>query len=142
MRLSSLILGLVALALVGFLIWSFGAFPGRNATAAGVTPYNPATEVELKGVVKEVRDFACPESEHGMGAHLMLQTASGVIQVHVAPSQLMRSRHLSFAPGEQITVVGSEIRVFDRYDVLAREIRRGNETVVLRDQYGKLVTEQ
>lgn len=139
MKLSSLILGIIAIAIVAFAVWSFGPFPARQATASGASVYDPATEIELTGVVKDVRTYACPESGGEMGGHLTLQTPTGVIQVHLAPSRLMRSRNLAFAPGDQITVFGSEVRVFDRYDVIARVVRRDGETVTIRDAQGKLI---
>ncbi len=139
MKLSTLIAGLVAVVAVGFVIWSFQAFSGRDASASGATVYSAAAEVQLKGVVRDVREFVCPESEHEMGAHLMLQTDTGVMEVHLLPSHLMRSRNVSFAPGDRITVVGSEVRVFDRHDVIAREILRDDEKIVLRDQQGNTV---
>ncbi len=139
MKLSSIILSILALAIVAVMLWTFGPFHARHTTAAGATVYDPAREVELKGVVREVQTFACPESDGQMGGHLILQTSAGSIQVHLAPTRLMVSQNLSFAPGDEITVVGSEVRVLDRYDVIARQIRRDSGTVTLRDQEGKLI---
>ncbi len=139
MKLSTWTAGLVAVVAVGFVIWSFQAFPGRHASASGATVYSPAAEVQLKAVVRDVREFVCPEGGHEMGAHLMVQTDRGVMEVHLLPSRLMRSRNVSFAPGDRITVVGSEVRVFDRHDVIAREILRDDEKIVLRDQQGNIV---
>ena len=134
-----MLLALAVLAFAGFLTWSFRAYPGRTTSAQGTTAYDAATEVTLTGTIKEVKDFACPESEGTVGTHLLLQTPTGTMQVHLAPVSLVRSRHLSFVRGEQITVIGSEVRVFDRRDVLAREIRRGSETILIRDWQGKLI---
>lgn len=140
MKLSTLIAGLAAVVAVGFVIWSFQAFPGRQVSASGATVYHPTAEVQLTGFVRDVREFVCPEGGHEMGAHLMLQTGTGgVMEVHLLPSRLMRSRNLSFAPGDRITVLGSEVRVFDRHDVIAREIDRNNEKIILRDEQGNMV---
>lgn len=139
MKLSSIILSILALAIVVLMLWIFGPFPARDTTAAGATAYDPAREVELKGVVTGFHTFACPESGGEMGGHLTLQTSAGSIQVHLAPTRWMVSQNLSFAPAEQITVVGSEVRVLDRYDVIARQISRDSGIVTLRDPKGNLI---
>jgi len=110
--------------------------------AQGAALYDPAKETVIKGTVTEVSDFACPVSEGEIGAHLMLQTASGVVQVHLAPARIMRGQKLSFARGDQLEVVGSHVRMFGQSDLIAREITRGNETLVFRDPKGKLLITQ
>ncbi|HMK24324.1 MAG TPA: hypothetical protein VK466_18480 [Terriglobales bacterium] len=139
MKLSTVVLTALAVVVVAFLIWSFAAYPGRHTTATGATVYDPAHEVLLAGTVKDVQNVICPESAGTMGAHLLLQTSKGNVWVHLAPTGIMQHRNLAFIPGEQIRVLGSEVRVFDRHDVLAREVYRGNEIVVLRDTKGQLL---
>jgi hypothetical protein len=54
----------------------------------------------------------------------------------------MRGQKLSFAPGDQLVVVGSRVRALGRTDVIAREIKRNNETFIFRDPQGKLLLTQ
>lgn len=136
MKLSSILLTAVCfIVLVAALMLMLGVNVHR-APAQGAKLYNPATETTLKGTVTEVRDFACPVSEGEIGTHLMLQTSDGVVQVHLAPGRIMRSHKLSFSVGNQLTVVGSKVKLLGKEDVIAREITRANESFVFRDRVG------
>lgn len=143
MKLSSLILGtLSAVAVIAVLLLVFGVSFHRPPAVQGAALYDPAQEVLVKGVVKDVREYACPVSEGEMGNHLMLQTANGVVEVHLAPGRVMRSLNLKFSPGEQIEVLGAKAPSLGRDDLIAREITRGNESIVFRDPHGKLMLVQ
>jgi len=143
MRISSLLLAVFCAAgVLVVLLLGMGVNFHRPTPAQGADLYNPATEVVVKGVVAETRDFACPVSEGEVGSHLMLKTAEGVLQVHLAPGRIMRSQKLSFAVGDQITVIGSKVRIFGNQDLIAREITRGDESFVFRDSTGKLMLVQ
>jgi len=143
MKILSLLYGLVfAVAVIAVLLLVLGVGFHRPVTAQGAALYNPANEVVVKGIVQEEQDFDCPVSEGEVGSHLMLKTSAGVLQVHLAPVRIMSSQKLSFAPGEQIEVVGSKIRLEGKNGVIAREITRGNETIIFRDGQGKLLLVQ
>lgn len=114
----------------------------RPVTAQGAALYNPAAEGIVKGVVEEVQDFDCPVSEGELGNHLMLKTPEGVLQVHLAPVRIMSSHGFSFAPGDQIEVLGAWVRLAGKNGMIAREITRGNETIIFRDGHGQLLLVQ
>ena len=54
----------------------------------------------------------------------------------------MRSQQLVFAPGDQLQVLGSRVRVAGNQGLIAREITKGNEVYVFRDPEGKLLLVQ
>jgi hypothetical protein len=101
-----------------------------------------ASETTVKGVVRGVEDFTCAVSEHEMGRHLRLETASGMMQIHLAPARVMRSQKFTFSAGDPVQVVGSKIRLQGEDSLIAREITRGNESFFLRDRDGKLLLMQ
>jgi hypothetical protein len=143
MKLSSLLSGIMfACVVVVVLLLILGVNFQRPIPAQGAALYDPATEISVTGVVTEVSDFACPVSEGEVGNHLMLKAADRTIQVHLAPSRIMRGQHLVFERGEQLTVVGSQVRTLGKNDLIAREISRGNETIIFRDPTGKLIITQ
>ena len=143
MRLSSLFLAAIfAVAVIAVLLMVLGVNFHSPVPAQGAALYNPANEVLVKGVVTEVREFACPVSEGEMGSHLMLNTANGVLTIHLAQGRILRSQQISFAPGDQIAVVGSKVRIQGSNGVIAREITRGNEIFMFRDRTGKLMLVQ
>ena len=143
MKLSSLFLATIfAVAVIAVLLMVLGVNFRPPLPAQGAALYNPANEVLVKGVVGKIRDLACPVSEGEMGSHLMLNTAEGAVTIHLAPGRILRSQEITFAPGDQVAVVGSKVRIQGSADVIAREITRGNEIFVMRDREGKLMLVQ
>ena len=142
MKLSSLLIGMLfAVAVIAILLMVFGVSFHRPL-AQGAALYNATNEVAVKGVVQQIQEFACPVGEGEMGTHLMLKTDNGVLQVHLAPARIMRSQNLTFAPGDQIEVVGAKIRLQGQDGLIAREIIRGNESFIFRDPQGRLLMMQ
>jgi hypothetical protein len=97
--------------------------------------YNVSTETTLMGTIDSVTTLAS-ERPGGGGQHLMLKTASGPIEVHVGPAWYVSSKHVTLSKDDQLTVVGSKVTMGGRDVVLAREIRKGNQRLSLRDARG------
>lgn len=143
MKLSSLFLGAglaLAIAAAGMVVLGVNFHMPLPANSAEL--YNPANETMITGTVTETRDFICPVSDQEVGSHLMVQTANGVVQVHLAPARVLRGQKITFAKNDNITVVGSKVPRLGNGDLIAREITRGNETIVFRDPQGKLMLTQ
>lgn len=70
------------------------------------------------------------------GTHLMMKTAQETIEVHVAPSWFLAEQDFDLAPKEKIVVIGSRINVDGKPAMVAREIKKGDRTLVLRDENG------
>jgi hypothetical protein len=135
----SLLLGsILSVAVIAVLLLTFGVKP-RGPTEQGAALYNAANETTISGVVRGVEDSTCAVSESEMGRHLRLQTAQGMMQIHLAPARVMRSQKFSFSPDDQIEVVGSKLSVQGQESIIARDITRGNESFFIRDRAGKLL---
>jgi DNA/RNA endonuclease YhcR with UshA esterase domain len=75
-----------------------------------------------------------------MGSHLTLKLADGkTIEVHVATTQFLKAYELIFKSGDQVEVTGSKVKFQGVDTIFAREIKRGNEIMVLRDKGGQPV---
>jgi DNA/RNA endonuclease YhcR with UshA esterase domain len=143
MKLSSLILGaVVAVAVIAAVLWVLGVSFHPPISAQGAALYNPADEITVTGVVQETQEFDCPVSEGELASHLMLKTPDGMIQVHLAPTRIISGQKLTFSPGDQLEVVGAKFRFEGKKGVIARVITRGNESIIFRDQEGKLLLTQ
>jgi hypothetical protein len=143
MKLSSLFLGAglaLVIAAAGMVILGVNFHMPLPANSAEL--YTPANETMITGTVVETRDFICPVSDQEVGSHLMVQTANGVVQVHLAPARVLRGQKIVFAKNDNITVIGSKVPRLGNSDLIAREITRGNETIVFRDSQGKLMLTQ
>lgn len=143
MQMKSLLYGMAfAVVILAVLLLVLGVNLHPPSSVQGAALYNPADEITVNGVVKDVEQFDCPVSESELSSHLFLKTADGVVLVHLAPVRIMSGQKITFVPGDQIEVVGARVRVQGKSGIIAREVVRGNEGLVFRDRTGKLLMTQ
>lgn len=112
-----------------------GLAASAHAQRGGGRNYNPATEATLAGTVDEVKNVPAPGKGSG-GLHLVLTTQTGPMDVHVGPASFVTSKNVAFAKGDVITVIGSRVTVQGQEVVIAREIKKGDQVLTLRDANG------
>lgn len=98
--------------------------------------YDPATEFTLSGTVQELREVAGGKGRGGGGTHLIVKGEKETFTVHVGPSSFLAEKKLTLATGDVVDIIGSRVKVADAEVVIAREVRKGRQTVVLRDAKG------
>jgi hypothetical protein len=109
--------------------------PARGGQTPPEEPrYNPATTVEFTGVVTASREVPCGSPMHGL--HLTVENGKESFDVYLGPMDFMKQFNFTFAKGDRIDTVGSRLKVGGTNVVLAREVRRQNQTVYLRDSGG------
>jgi len=101
-----------------------------------VPVYSTSNEGILQGVVQDVQEFYCPISGDE-GTHLLVKTADGNLQVHVAPTRFLRDKKLSFSKGDQIEVLGSRIIYNGREALIVRTVIRGDQNLAFREPNGQ-----
>lgn len=106
-----------------------GRRPGR-----GMPRYDPSTEVTLKGTVEEVKQLTGRMAMSG--THLTLKAESGTYDVHLGPTAFLSSHKFDVAKGDQIEVIGSKVNVAGAEAVLAREVKKGDNRLSLRNAQG------
>jgi hypothetical protein len=97
--------------------------------------YNPATEVTFSGIVDEVQRIPAPARGPG-GVHLLVRSETVVHEVHLGPAAYLASKHFDFGKGDAITVTGSKVKMGGQDVVIAREIKKGDQVLTLRDARG------
>jgi len=97
--------------------------------------YDTGTEVTLSGTVNQVVDMPGPSGGAG-GLHLMVLGDGAVTEVHLGPATYVSAQGFSFAVGDEVTVTGSKVKLGEVEAVIAREVRRGADVLVLRDEQG------
>lgn len=108
--------------------------PARSSSPAAVPRYDTSTEATLKGSVEAVRQISGPKGWGG--THLTLKTEKESIDVHVGPSWYLTQKHINFEKGEQIEVTGSRVKFGDSDALITREIKKGGQTLTLRNSQG------
>ncbi|MDR3763845.1 MAG: hypothetical protein P4M01_07090 [Acidobacteriota bacterium] len=104
------------------------------AQAPGAVKYAKSSEVKVKGTVAEVKTGA-----DGI-VHLAFTTDKGSLDVFVAPEKFLKEMEIAFNKGDALEIVGSQVTAADGTPLLlAREITRAGDTMLMRDDQGKPV---
>lgn len=103
--------------------------------------YDPATEITVQGIVEEVLQISGPMEGMGRmhsmgGTHLSLKTDKETLDVHIAPSHFLEQSKFAFAKGDQVEITGSKVKVQGSEAFLAREVKKGDKALTLRDARG------
>jgi hypothetical protein len=120
-----------AMIVVGLAVTAFA----QGGMRRGPAHYNPATETTLTGTLDEVKSMPSP-GRGGGGVHLVLSTDKTPVEVRVGPASFVSSRNFTFEKGDRLTVVGSKVTMNGQQVVIAREIRKGDQVLTLRDAKG------
>ncbi len=106
-----------------------GQGPGQQARM-----YNPATEKTVKGSVEEIKTVT---GRHGWnGTHLTLKAEDKTFDVHLGPASFLKEKGFSFEKGDQIEVTGATAEIGGSETLIARQVKKGDKTLVLRDAQG------
>ena len=99
--------------------------------------YDVATETTVTGTVDQVQTMQ-PQGGGmgGGGIHLVVNVATGPIAIHVGPGAYVKSKGFGFATGDALTITGSKVAMNDEDVIIAREITKGSDRLVLRDAKG------
>ncbi len=123
-----------------FIVTSVVSLLALAAAASSQKPrvkYDPAAETTISGTIEEVKEYECPASGT-LGYHLVIKSHDQLVTVHVAASKFLRDYEISFAKGEQVEVVGAKMKLDNGEEgILAREVKRGQNTYAFRDKDGK-----
>ncbi len=107
---------------------------GATTSVPKTPKYDKSTELKLSGIVDELKEV--PGADEGL--HFMLKDGEKTILIHVGPDKFLKEVEAQFAKGDKVSLVGSKVKSADGEDeILAREITKDNNTVVLRDSKGE-----
>ena len=98
--------------------------------------YDVQTEMQMKGTVDDVR---LPSSPKEIVYVVMKTETATTVDVYLCPKSFLDDMGVSFAKGDPITLNGSKVKQGDADLILAREIVKKTDTLVLRDGKGKPV---
>jgi len=116
------------------LVWlPLGVLFAQKAPSPPPAPkYDLQTEVKIKGTVVEIK---LPEKVKD-SLHMMLKSGEETIDVLLCPKSYLDEMGTSFAKGDEIALTGSKIKLEDASLVLAREVDKGSDNLMLRDGKG------
>jgi hypothetical protein len=103
--------------------------------AKGPGLWNPATVATVAGTVESVDRIEMGESWRCV--RLQVVTPEGTVQIRVGPDWFVAEKKLAFAKGDRVEVKGSRLTFSGEKAMVAGEIVRGTERIVLRDAAGR-----
>jgi hypothetical protein len=117
----------------------FCALPlvAQNKQPPSAPKYDLQAETKLKGTVEEVR--LPPKGSEKEIAYLLVKSGADTVDVYLCPQSFLAEMGVSFNKGDEISLTGSKVKQGEADLMLAREVVRGNDTVVLRDEKGNPV---
>lgn len=109
--------------------------PGANVASAKVAPnsYNVANDVSLQGTVVKYTENS---QTAPIGAHVLVQTASGNVDVHLGDARLLHTAKLSITPGANVRIIGQMSTAGANQVFLARLVQVGAQVVAVRSTHG------
>jgi hypothetical protein len=97
--------------------------------------YNPSTVETVSGTVESVDQFM-PIKGMYYGIHVMLKTDKEVISVHLGPAWFINKQWLTIQKGDTIEVKGSRVTFQGKPALIAAEVKKGGNTLELRNRAG------
>jgi hypothetical protein len=106
--------------------------PPAKAPAVRAPEYDVKTEVTIKGVVEDFHESQMRGDHPGL--HLIVKTETESIEVHACPVRFMKELDFAIEKGDTVKVIGS--RPGGTGVVVAREVAKGQTSLILRDKTG------
>jgi hypothetical protein len=115
-------------------LWLPALAQTQHATAHSTAlKYDLKTEKKLKGVVQEMKEVG-----QGRTAlmHLVLKNGNDTFEVYLCPQHFIKDMGIELKPGDEVEVTASPALDGEASIFLAREVVKGSDTYVLRDDKG------
>lgn len=97
--------------------------------------YNPQTVETVSGeVVKEEK--ITPVKGMSQGIHILLKTEKGTIPVHLGPAWYIDNQDVTIKEKDKLQVTGSRINFQGKPAIIAAEVVKGDQILMLRDKNG------
>jgi hypothetical protein len=125
-----------ALLVVGV---SFAFAQAPSPAGQGAPMYDLKTETTINGTVESVETIkAGGRGRRGLGGtHLVLKTEKDSVEVHVGPTAYLAEKGITLAKGDKIEILGSRVTADNETFLIARQIKKGDNTWTLRDASGR-----
>jgi hypothetical protein len=98
--------------------------------------YNPKSLATLTGEVVAI-DSVMPMGGMSGGIHLKVRTPKNeLMSVHLGPSWYLENQDITLKVKDKIQVKGSKITFSGKPALIAAEVKKGDQTLILRDANG------
>jgi hypothetical protein len=91
--------------------------------------YDVSREVTVQGTVSSFTESA---STPPLGAHVVVQAASGPVDVHLGDAKLLQAKHITLSVGDSVRIIGENLPYGNGTQFFARILQKGTQAVALR----------
>lgn len=99
--------------------------------------YDASTEGKFKGTIEDLK--IPPKGKEKEIAYLTIKSGSDTFEIYLCPESYIDDMGVIFAKGDEIAFTGSKVKQGDADMILAREVVKGTDTLILRDDKGNPV---
>jgi hypothetical protein len=111
-----------------------GICQDRPRSSSTTLKYDVQTETKIKGDVEEVKVFALGTRKDFV--ELVVKSGEDKVEVYVCPKPFQDEMAITLSKGDAITITGAKVKHEESDVILAREVVRGQDTFMLRDNKG------
>lgn len=99
--------------------------------------YDASTEAKFKGTIEELK--IPPKGKEKEIAYITIKSGSDTFEIYLCPKAYIDDMGVIFAKGDEVAFTGSKVKQGDIDMILAREVVKGTDTLILRDDKGNPV---
>lgn len=105
----------------------------QASVAQASISYDLSRETVLQGTVVS---FTPSSQVPPLGSHVMIQTASGLVDVHLGNPTVLKRNDMILAAGDSVRIAGEDQRYGSGSFFAARVLEKGSQSVTLRNSRG------
>jgi hypothetical protein len=109
----------------------------KTQEQSSLPKYDLHTEMKAKGVVDDVKPLQLGTKEDT--TEIMMKSGTDMLVVFLCPKAYQEEMSISLGKGDEIALTGSRVKREGSDIILVREVVKGNDTMVLRDDKGNPV---
>ena len=121
----------------GTTVWGQKLAERPRQAATRSLAYDATQETMIEGTVVS---YSAESATPPVGAHLILQTANGPVDLHLGGASYLQANHFSLANGDSVKVVGMNSATRHGSVFLVRVIQKGGQSLALRTAKGALLS--
>jgi hypothetical protein len=103
----------------------------------GMPKYDLQTETKTKGIVDEINVLALGTRKDF--TELVIKSGEDKLHIYVCPKPFQDEMGISFTKGDELVITGSKVKQEASDVILARQLVKGTDTLMFRDDKGNPV---
>ena len=100
--------------------------------------YDAKTYTQIKGEITTIEQVI-PKKGTSAGIHITVKTETETYTVHLGPKWYLDKQAVQLKAGDKVEVQGSKVSIDSKQTIIAKEVVKDGNALILRDQAGRPV---